>query len=1431
MRPDISWESFIINNPDARGIHYKFEDLCRQLFCCEQLSNNKKIRYIHCNPNNPGLEAEPILDENNKRRIGFQVKYFENNVSYSQIKGSVERIIEKYKGKVDCVFLYCNKPLNKQSLEKTKQLLEKSGIKLELITDNAILDLVRRYDYLGIYYFGCHSININWFKDHAKIMFDELGERYNRQFNIETTISKDLSLFIHETKEIEAFNQKKKEALKSVLDFEIDGCYKENEIFKSLKHTCFKLQRIKPISNIEKWNQILAPTVRECTSHILKIKEELNKEYEAMYKQSRDNKRTPQECTQAEYNCYQLDKRIQNVDTFHKQANILLISDREKSLLDRKVLVISGEPGTGKTQLLARMTERLLNDEKEALLLVAGMYYTKDPIVSQIINNLHLNYCMNDLIDILDAIGEKENRIVPIFIDALNETWMYQLWKTGLFEITEKVNKSSHVKLILSCRSDYLKCVLPDSLFSMIKKGEILSLEQTGFDENAFSAAEEFLKKYNIAFSPLEYFGYEISNPLFLTLYCKTYSKNEVCLRELFDRLVDFVGTRIYKTFEESMKNSGLTENDSILKPFVKELIPIMYRNEKRMISRAELCRMTFWSYYHFPPMGFVKQLVKENLLHCFCDEDSEEEFYYFAYDQMNDYYFAQYIVNSFSDERGVYEYIRDELLKIENGTMERPWNVNVFINVCALFVERFDRECIDIINELESQSAKEYVLSLYITSFQWRKAKYIPKDRISYFLDKRMCLPNVWDTLIVNSLKVFNPINADFLHKTLLPLPLNIRDSIWTTYINSFSFAEPNRIVQLIKVYDRGDKLQAKNNKQIELLLTLFGWLLTSSNRSLRDYTSKAMIEILKEHFIFCQIILEKFSSINDPYVIQRLYGIVFGACCKRLTQEEMIFCKLAKYIYKSIFSQKQVYPDILLRDYARMTLELFLSEYPKYEGTIERKTIMPPYKSNKIPRIRNYHYLERKTKKGDFAIINSMRLEKMMSYGDFGRYVFQRAISHFDVNLDIIFNYTLYFIFNKLHYSERLLGEYDMNCLTHDRYSRIKTERIGKKYQWIAFYNILARISDHNKTIDSILHPIKSNAVFEGAWEPYVRDFDPTLNTSFMTCTDAPVFAYLEKFLINTQKENIAAGDKDEKAQTDWLNAFGYFHQNLKKTLCLYDNKGTEWIVLGAFLHAHHDKANKFEFRVWSDVYAFFVSSKQKQAFKKCSSNKLNVVVQEFVSPHQTYSVFNREYPWSPSCKRFNKDAWIDVFLETGKVTSVSKPMPNMTLFATQDSKNGFSFDFNPTSMSQSIMIKEPETVYIGKILHATSTLLWEEEYDATKEYPISRDAPCAEMIETLNLKQIRFDGFFYDSNRCLAAFDLRLTQEHDCFVVRKDLLDSFLKKTDLKLIWLVNCQKELYITNSPPSQLNKWQAVFYYESNVVKGELYKPRTMSGF
>ncbi|WP_212637413.1 hypothetical protein, partial [Enterococcus sp. 2F9_DIV0599] len=87
-------------------------------------------------------------------------------------------------------------------------------------------------------------------------------------------------------------------------------------------------------------------------------------------------------------------------------------------------------------------------------------------------------------------------------------------------------------------------------------------------------------------------------------------------------------------------------------------------------------------------------------------------------------------------------------------------------------------------------------------------------------------------------------------------------------------------------------------NKCNIKLLLTLFAWLLSSSNRDLRDKTSKAMIEILKKHFDLCRWLLEKFETVDDPYIIQRLYGIIFGVCTGSSSKSHQDFEKLVRYV-----------------------------------------------------------------------------------------------------------------------------------------------------------------------------------------------------------------------------------------------------------------------------------------------------------------------------------------------------------------------------------------------------------------------------------------------------------------------------------------------------------------------------------------------------
>lgn len=88
--------------------------------------------------------------------------------------------------------------------------------------------------------------------------------------------------------------------------------------------------------------------------------------------------------------------------------------------------------------------------------------------------------------------------------------------------------------------------------------------------------------------------------------------------------------------------------------------------------------------------------------------------------------------------------------LGIKNGEMGNSWNIDLFINACALYAAKYGEECIDIIDDLENSDDKWQVFSRYIDSFQWRDTRYIPTSHFRDLLKKYPCSPeDLWPMLI----------------------------------------------------------------------------------------------------------------------------------------------------------------------------------------------------------------------------------------------------------------------------------------------------------------------------------------------------------------------------------------------------------------------------------------------------------------------------------------------------------------------------------------------------------------------------------------------------------------------------------------------------------------------------------------------------------
>lgn len=1078
---NITWSQFEVCNPDTRTA---FENMCRFLFNA-LFFDGKAI--FHSDPNNPGIEITPIFHKESGKRISFQAKYF-STIDYSQIKHSAEKAIQYYTGELDAIYLYCNKDLttSSKSYQDICDLLSSQNIALIPITNQTILDQVLSNDIVSWYYFDYRHLTLRWFEERLQLSLAALGPRYNGDFNVNTGTENQLDIFLCDNSAAVQINDAKNGVIEQLKELR-------------RKYTDCKESLQKIIGVILSTDDVSRTTIVDCLSWPEIIKTHCANDCSLIHNliaqkkqllaaaQGTDNRELRSELSREIYDLENLVDLLDNIglDLFGR------------TLLQEKVLIIKGEAGVGKSQLLANAAEKLNKEGQYALLMLGNGFLSTETVATQITQQLEVDFNFQALLDKLEMLGAESNCNTCLLIDAINESPYRDIWKTSLPSLIAQISKFEHIKVVLSVRSGYEQLVFNDAIFEGIKVNKIPNIVHSGFREESVEATLTFLNYYGIPFLPSYFLQAEMTNPLFLTLFCKYYTGENFDMFTLFDQLIS-------RADEEAQKAVGISCSVPILQDMVEELAEIRLSKENWDITKAEIFGLRFWDTYGLSSqkIPYIATLERSGFLNSFVMDDTET--YYLGYNLLEDFVCAKQIFKRHHNKSALLAYIQNDLLKIENGQINRYSNIDIFIVICSLYAERYHEECfISIFALVTDESDQNDISDRYIKSFLWRKASAINStDFITYVNEYGASRDSVLRVLIENSTKENHPLNAIFLHSILENKPIAQRDYLWTTYINDLANGE-ERLFQLITYFDKGNLLNGLSNSNAELLLILFTWLLTSSNRILRDKASKASVELLKRNFSLCKPLLQRFEEVDDPYVLQRLFGIVFGACVKRNELSVDTYRELAEYVYNFVFNQEIVYPDILLRDYARLILERWLYEMPTDCDFFDAAKIRPPYQSPSIPCVEKQEYFNKESIHSGFNSIDfSMRINHSDCpglYGDFGRYVFQAALEKFEaVDVVNMYHYAMQYIRDTLGYSDQLFGDYERfrTQRNYSRHENKKIERIGKKYQWIAFYNILARVSDAHMLKDWNESPYP----YEGAWEPYVRDFDPTLNINFL-------------------------------------------------------------------------------------------------------------------------------------------------------------------------------------------------------------------------------------------------------------------------------------------------------------------------------------------
>ena len=232
-----------------------------------------------------------------------------------------------------------------------------------------------------------------------------------------------------------------------------------------------------------------------------------------------------------------------------------------------------------------------------------------------------------------------------------------------------------------------------------------------------------------------------------------------------------------------------------------------------------------------------------------------------------------------------------------------------------------------------------------FLESIVWRSLEAFSEDTIAVLnelIEAGKLWDNPLDTLLTVSTVPDHKFNAEFLDKNLRRKTMSERDAWWSIYLH-WSWGEGGPVDRLV---DWASGLSPDNQIEpavVDLAATTLAWMLTTSNRFVRDRATKALVSLLTLRLESATRLVERFADVNDPYVSERVYAVAYGVAMR--SEDSQAVSNLALAVYQRVFASDSPPVHILLRDYARGVVERAITLGADIQ--VDEELIRPPYNS----------------------------------------------------------------------------------------------------------------------------------------------------------------------------------------------------------------------------------------------------------------------------------------------------------------------------------------------------------------------------------------------------------------------------------------------------------------------------------------------------
>ena len=357
------------------------------------------------------------------------------------------------------------------------------------------------------------------------------------------------------------------------------------------------------------------------------------------------------------------------------------------------------------------------------------------------------------------------------------------------------------------------------------------------------------------------------------------------------------------------------------------------------------------------------------------------------------------------------------------------------------------------------------------------------------------------------------------------------------------------------------------------------------------------------------------------------------------------------------------------------------------------------------------------------------------------------------------------------RLGWDPQLFAAFDSNVYTGMRNAH-ESERIGKKYQWIAFHEILARISDNFAFRGQWLSDDISK--YKGPWQIYRRDVDPSCLSRPIEVSKNHGECWWSKVSYSNWRPTVA--------DAQWIKMKTNL-PNQKQLIQVNDKEKKTWLVLeGSFewvqpLLPWEKRYDKTTRDVRYFLQSFLVKKQDLQEILDWTRNK--EFVEHWIPESQNMrGVFLREFPMST--------AYSDLF----------GPNSKKRWRRLQDN------EWRETSFK----VLETSENYHG----GTS------EYDCSANNAVRIKLPSREIHTMMHLKETADDGVFVDVDGEVVLMDPSAKEGGpSVLLTKKDKFLGLLRQNSYALLWMLRGQKS--ISGGPAH-------VSYFPGRLEVGGVYK-------